>query len=87
MDEDNVYGSGLNSADWCCLRDIVFPFLHVDDPSTVAMPDVPSRLSKHPIVEAIRRYRIYKRDEDLELAGRGLIPTKEPFGWYAALTK
>lgn len=87
MDEVNVYGSGLNSTDWCSLRDIVWPFLHAEDPSKVAMPEVPSHLNKHPIVEAIRRYRRHNKDEDLDLAGRGLIPTTEPFGWYVVLTK
>jgi hypothetical protein len=87
IDKDNVYGSGLNESDWCALKDIVFPFLHADDPSIVPMPDVPEHLSHHPIVEAIRRYRRSKRDKDLDLAGQGLIPSKEPFGWYVVLTK
>jgi hypothetical protein len=85
--EGNVYGSGLNDADWCALRDVVWPFIHADDPSAVPMPEVPDHLKAHPIVEAIRRYRRDKRDEDLDQAGQGLIPSKDPFGWYVLLTK
>lgn len=87
IDRQNVYGSGLDTNDWCALRDLVLPFLHADDPSTVTMREVPAHLEKRPIVEAIKRYRESKRDEDLDAAGQGLIPAGEPFGWYLALTR
>jgi len=87
MKNDESYGSGIPHDDWIALRDIVFPFLHADDPGTVPMPPVPENLQHHPVVKAIVRYRKNGKDEDLDLAGQGLIPTDEPFGWYVPLTK
>ncbi|MGY8881767.1 MAG: hypothetical protein ACKVJL_04990 [Dehalococcoidia bacterium] len=83
----DVYGSGLNDQDWNSLRDVIWPFLHADDPSVIDVPSVPRHLVDHSVLKLIRDYRTTGDDQLLDKAGRYLIPTDEPFGWYIPLTK
>jgi hypothetical protein len=69
------------------LRDVIWPFLHVDDPASVEVPHVPVHLQNHPLVKLIREYQVTGNEVYLEKAGQMLIPTDEPFGWYVPLTK
>lgn len=85
--EEDVYGSGLNSEDWRALRDAIWPFLHAQAPARVRMPRLPKHLKDHQLVRLIRKYRETGDEKYLDRAGRILIPTKKPFGWYLALTK
>jgi hypothetical protein len=88
MASSDVYGSGLNDADWLALRDAIWPFLHTADPSSVEMSTtLAAHLRDHSVVEMIRRFQATNRAEYLDEAGRLLIPTDQPFGWYNALTK
>ena len=82
-----VYGSGLSIEDWTSLRDVVWPFLHTADPGSVEIPAVPQHLESHPVVQLMREYRESADEEVLDRAGRLLIPTETPFGWYLPLTK
>jgi len=87
MIEENVYKSGLNEADWCALRDVIWPFIHAKDPSKVNIPNVPQHLKNHPLVKQIQKYKETGNEKYLDKAGKCLIPTKEFFGWYVSLTK
>jgi hypothetical protein len=87
IDPEDVYASGLNLEDWTALREILSPFLHVEDPSSVKMPPVPHHLRDHPLIDAIRLYRDTEEGTYLDNAGQCLVPSKEPFGWYLPLTK
>ena len=86
-DDQNVYDSGLNSSDWCALRDVIWPFLHTRVPQAVDFPSVPEHLANHPVVTLMRQFQATGADELLDRAGQYLIPTKDPFGWYVPLTK
>jgi hypothetical protein len=48
---------------------------------------LPNHLRDHPLVRLLRRYRETGDDRYLDQAGRLLIPTDQPFGWYLTLTK
>jgi len=88
MSNQDTYGSGLNSQDWISLRDVLWPFLHAEDPSEVEISrNLPSRLEDHPLVALVREYKATGAVHLLDQAGRLLIPTNEPFGWYVPLTK
>jgi hypothetical protein len=88
MDNENIYGSGLNNEDWTALRDVIWPFLHASDPRVVEVsPRLPVHLQNHPLVSLIHEYQATGADDLLDRAGRLLIPTDKPFGWYAPLTK
>ena len=87
IDSEDVYASGMNLEDWTTLREILFPFLHVEDPSSVEIPPVPAYLRDHPQIAAIRLYRDTKEDTYLDKAGQCLIPSERPFRWYLPLTK
>lgn len=88
MSTDDVYGSGLGSEDWTILRDVIWPFLHVDNPANVAIPqELPEQVKEHPIVRLVRKYQQTGEDRFLDQAGQHLIPTGEAFGWYVPLTK
>jgi hypothetical protein len=88
MDEASVYGSGLNSADWIALREAIWPFLHATNPAHLAIfRRLPKHLQDHPVVRFLREYRETGDERYLDQAGRGLIPTTSPFGWYVPLTK
>ncbi len=84
---EDTYGSGLNLADWRHMQKLLLPFIHAKEPAAVAMPAVPEHLQSHPLIQMIRRYRQYGREEDLDEAGRLLFPTDKPFDWYLPLTK
>jgi hypothetical protein len=85
--DQGVYGSHLSEGDWACLRDVIWPFLHASDPSSVAIPSTPPHLRSHRLVILVRKYRQTGEDQYLDAAGQLLIPTGEPFGWYVPLTK
>ena len=87
MNDDNVYNSGLNDADWLALRDVIWPFIHADDPSKVDIPEVPMHLKNHPMLKEIKKYKGTGNDKYLDKAGQYLIPTGKSFGWYVPLTK
>lgn len=88
MSNTGVYGSGLNSQDWVILRDVIWPFLHAKEPWAVEIsPSLPDRLKTHPMVSLLREYQSKGSEELLDQAGKLLIPSDKPFGWYAPLTK
>ena len=70
------------------MRDVIWPFLHAEDPGTVKVsPRLPAHLQNHPLVSLIRENQARGAEDLLDGAGRLLIPTDEPFGWYVFLTK
>lgn len=83
----NVYGSGLSLEDWVSLREAFLPFVHAQNPGQVPIREVPKHLENHPLMESLHRYRRTGEKRDLDEAGRLLVPTDTPFGWYIALTK
>jgi hypothetical protein len=85
--DNDVYGSGLNSEDWISLKDMIWPFVHADDPGSVEIPAVPPYLKSHPVVQWIKKYQSTGDKAFLDKAGHLLIPTRKPFGWYLPLTK
>ena len=87
MDDDNYCNSGLNETDWKILRDVIWPFIHAKDPEKVEILNVPERLLNHPLMNYIRQYKETGNENYLDMAGKCLIPTTEPFGWYVPLTK
>lgn len=82
-----IYGSDLNDEDWVSLRNALSPFIHAKRPAEVPIPPVPNHLDQHPLMECIRKYRATGDDTYLDRAGRFLVPTDTPFGWYVPLTK
>ncbi|MEJ2361755.1 MAG: hypothetical protein P8Z75_10060 [Gammaproteobacteria bacterium] len=87
MDKKNIYGSGLNSEDWFFLRNVMWPFIHTEDPTSVEIAEVPHHLVKHALIENIRKYKETGEGKYLDKAGQCLIPTERSFGWYVPLTK
>lgn len=88
MGGTNFDGGGLSLEDWLSLRDAIWPFLHAEFPARIEMPQgLPAHLTSHPLVGLIRRYRETGDSQYLDQAGRLLIPTDQPFGWYLPLTK
>ena len=82
-----AYGSGLDPNDWMSLRDVIWPYLHADNPAEVEVPYVPDHLRDHEIIRLIRQYRESADKDLLDKEGQLLVPSKEPFGWYVPLTK
>jgi hypothetical protein len=88
VDKTNIYGSGLNAADWLALRDAIWPFLHAKEPGSVELShNLPEHLRDHAIISLLGTYRETSDDRYLDYAGQLLIPASKPFGWYLVLTK
>lgn len=84
---ENIYNSGLNRDDWQSLRDAIWPFVHARTPSDIAIAEVAQHLADHPLINLIKKYKETGDENYLDQAGRYLIPSEEPFGWYVPLTK
>jgi hypothetical protein len=87
ISDNNIYGSGLNRQDWYTLCNILLPFLHTKDFSEIEIPEVPEHLKHHPFMEALKAFKNSGDDQFLDKAGKSLVPTDEPFGWYLVVTK
>jgi hypothetical protein len=88
--DDNLYGSGLNRADWYALAALVVPHYAFRDgelipPAEIAPAQLPPRLAGHPVAELVRRYRATGNRDLLDQAGHLLVPDCE--NWWLVLTK
>jgi hypothetical protein len=81
------YHHEISNSDYIALKHVMWPFIHAKEPSTVQIPEYPSHLSDHPLVNYINKYKNTADKTYLDKAGQILCPTSEPFGWYVALTK
>ena len=68
MDDDDVYECGLNSEDWICLRDVVWPFIHAESIESINVPEVPDYLKEHELGEYIKKYKETGDDKYLDKA-------------------
>jgi len=93
--EGNVYGSGLNRADWYALRNLVDPHLNSRDgklvpPEEIDPPPLPEHLVDHPVAKFVQKYRATGKTRYLDRAGETLVPFRDPRQrkqWYLVLTK
>jgi hypothetical protein len=93
--EGNVYGSGLNQADWYALRNLVDPYLNSRDgklvpPEEIDPPPLPEHLVDHPVAKFVQKYRATGKTRYLDRAGETLVPFRDPRHrkqWYLVLTK
>jgi hypothetical protein len=88
--DDDVYGSGLNRADWYALRGQVDPHFSSRDGELIPLdeidvPSLPEHLTSHPVAKLVRKYRATGESKYLDRAGKALVPGNKL--WFLVLTK
>jgi hypothetical protein len=88
--EDDVYGSGLNRADWYALRGQVDPYYSSRDgkfipPDEIDAPSVPDHLTNHIVARLVRKYRATGERKYLDRAGKTLVPGCKL--WWLVISK
>jgi hypothetical protein len=88
--EDNLYGSGLNRADWSVLCGQVVPHYSFRQgkfvsPDEIDVPSVPGHLTDHKIAKLVRKYRATGERKYLDRAGQALVPGNKL--WWLVITK
>jgi hypothetical protein len=90
LDENNVYGSGINLGDWHALNAFIVPHYAFRDgefvpPTEITVAPLPSHLVEHPIAELVRKNRATGNSMFLDEAGQLLVPRNEL--WWLIITK
>ena len=88
--DDNLYGSGLNRADWSALRGQVVPHYSFRDgkfvpPQEIDVPPVSEHLADHPVAKLVQKYRATGESKYLDRAGQTLVPGNKL--WWLVTTK
>lgn len=88
--DDNLYESGLNRADWYALRGLVDPHYSFRDgkfvpPGEIKLAPLPPHLVDHPVTKLVNRYRATGNSDFLDQAGQLLVPDNEL--WWLIIGK
>jgi hypothetical protein len=88
--DDDMYGSGLNRADWYVLCGQVVPHYSFRGgkfvpPNEIDVPPVPEHLANHKVANLVRKYRATGESDFLDRAGQTLVPGNEL--WWLVITK
>jgi hypothetical protein len=90
LDDNNVYGSGINLGDWHALTAFVVPHYAFRDgefvpPTEIKLAPRPDHLAVHPIAKLVKKYRATADSRFLDEAGQLLVPQNEH--WWLIITK
>ena len=90
IDENDVYGTGLNMTDWHALCSLVMRHTRscggdLVPPKEIELPPTPAHLAEHRVAKLVHKYRETGDNALLEEAGQALVA--ERGDWYLVLSK